>query len=190
MAYIRYEIDPKDPSKTEANRNKAYLHTFIGFVLVFASLFAIFHFISSLSNIRIQDSFFSLITISLVSFLDVLPFFISSKNKKTFIKIYLIFLLSSIALLISTIGIVYSAVEEKHSLLTISIISIPIVIFISIVSIAKIKKIALITHIKTDSIQTENRNHANNKQFFCYRCGGENNTSANFCSFCGISLKK
>lgn len=203
MSYIRYEIDPNDPEKTESNRLEAYGTTFIGFVLFFASLFCIL-FLISWAIKMFEKSYYSDFVIAGIwllgmVILDTLPFISISNNKKSFFANICLWLLLLVALLTLTIGIAQLFTKSNLGILTI-ILSVIIVLIYIILKVLKSRKDNnMNTHFFKNKNDINDRTFnelkiknetPNNPTMFCHKCGEKIPLDSSFCSFCGIAIPK
>ena len=200
MSYIRYEIDPKDPKKTELNRLKAYGTTFIGFVLFCASLFCIAYLISSSIKMFEEACYFDFIIASVwllvMIVLDVLPFVFFSTNKKSFIlKVFLCLIFT--AFIITLIIGVAQLFNKDFGVFTV-LLSILLLISFILISFFKFRKdnnmnISFFNKSNVDKNETcSNLEIVNsipsNTVMYCHKCGKTIPPDSNFCSFCGVVI--
>lgn len=202
MSYIRYEIDPKDPKKTELNRLKAYGTTFIGFIMFFASLFCIAYLISSLIKMFEKSYYFDFIVASVwmlvMVVLDSLPFVFSSTNKKSlFGKVFLC--LPLIASIITLIIGIAQLCNNDFGIFTV-LLSILLLISFILISFLRFRKA---NNMHTNFSNKNNvdidencgeleieSNMLNNTVVYCHKCGKSIPPDSSFCPFCGVAIPK
>ncbi len=203
MSYIRYEIDPNDPQKTESNRMKAYGTTFVGLILFFASLFCIVFLISSAIKMYSESYYDDFVIAGFwllgMVVLDALPFiFITDNRKSFFVNICLCLILIS-GLLILTIGVAQLYNSNPLGALTICLSVILVLIYILLKILKHRKSNNMNTHFFKNKIDIADKNINEQKiqnntpisrNLFCHKCGNKIPANSSFCSFCGASIPK
>lgn len=203
MSYIRYEIDPNDPQKTESNRIKAYGITFVGFILFFASLFCIDYLIRSAIKMYSESYYDDFVIAGFwllgMVVLDALPFIFIIDNRKSFlINICLCLILIS-GLLFLIIGVAQLYNINSFGALTICL-SVILILVYTLLKILKYRKSNnMNTHFFKNKIDIADKNINEQKiqntppisqNWFCHKCGNKIPADSSFCSFCGASIPK
>jgi hypothetical protein len=200
--YIRYEIDPNDPQKTESNRLKAIGVTFIGFILVMTSFACVLYLISSAIKMFSEAYYGDFLMASswLLGMVVVVSFpfvFIVDDRKMFFVNIGLCLLLI-IGVLGFIIGIAELCNDSNFGILTICLSTGCILLF---------ALLGVLTYRKCNSMNTnffrdndvscekkkeqivQNKSQSN-RILFCHKCGNKLHLDSNFCSYCGTSIPK
>ena len=203
MPYIRYEVDPDDPEWTAMEAWKAYLTFFIVQSLGLASIGSVIYYIYSVVllfkcdlHIRILYSGIFITVMAACMFMWVTRGS-DMETRKSFAKKYFLFFFGGVLDVAGVIGIIISILSLCHDasgvfMLILSVFGI-IIITLSVILIycrIKGKKIRLFTPEEERLIPASESKEPFIYYIYCHKCGKKMLSDSEFCSSCGIRLKR